>query len=51
MDFAHAYIVVLMMISAMLLMAYHWNRAKKSHPWPTFAFRTAIFAVAAIAIS
>jgi uncharacterized membrane protein len=51
MGFAHAYIFVVILISAMLLMAYHWNRAKNSHPWPSYAFRTAIIAVAAFAIS
>ena len=50
MGFAHAYIFVIALVSAMLLMAYHWNRAKKSHPWPSYAFRTAVIAVAAFAI-
>ena len=51
MGFAHAYVFVLMMITAMMLMAYHWNRAKKHHPVPSLAFRTALFAVAAIAVA
>ncbi len=51
MGFAHAYLYVIAMISLMLTMAYNWNRAKKSHPWPSFAFRTAVFAVAVMAVS
>jgi len=51
MGFAHAYLYVIAMISAMLMMAFYWNRAKKSHPMPSFAFRTAIFAIAALAVA
>ena len=51
MGFAHAYVFVIMMITAMMLMAYRWNRAKKTHPVPSLAFRTALFAVAAIAVA
>lgn len=51
MGFAHAYLYVLAMIAIMMAMAYYWNRAKKSHPTHSFAFRTAIFAVAALAVA
>lgn len=51
MGFSHAYVFVLLMISSMMTMAYFWNRAKKGYPTPSYAFRTAIFAVAAIAIA
>ena len=51
MEFAHAYIYVLALITIMMTMAYYWNRAKKSHPIHSLAFRTAVFAVAAIAVS
>jgi uncharacterized membrane protein len=51
MGFAHAYLYVIAMVSLMLTMAYNWNRAKKSHPLPSFAFRTALFAVAVMAVS
>ena len=51
MGFAHAYLYVIAMISLMLTMAYNWNRAKKCHPLPSLAFRTALFAAAAFAIS
>jgi hypothetical protein len=50
MGFAHAYVVVISLVSSMLMMAYFWNRAKKNHPIPSFAFRSAIFAIAAIAV-
>jgi uncharacterized membrane protein len=51
MGFAHAYLFVIAMISSMLMMAYYWNGAKKSHPWQSMAFRAAIFAVAAISVA
>jgi uncharacterized membrane protein len=51
MGFAHAYLYVIAMISIMLTMAFQWNRAKKSHPMPTFAFRMALFTAAAIAVA
>ena len=50
MMFAQAYPFVVVMIAAMLTMAFYWNRAKKSHPVPSFAFRTALFAVATYAV-
>jgi uncharacterized membrane protein len=51
MGFAHAYLYVIAMVSLMLMMAFYWNRAKKSHPMHSFAFRTAIFAAAAFAVA
>ena len=50
MTFAHAYPFVLALIAVMLFMAYHWNRAKKFYPTPSFAFRSLLFAVAAYAV-
>lgn len=50
MSFAHAYLFVIALVSAMLFMAYHWNRAKKLHPMPSFAFRSLLFAVAVFAV-
>jgi hypothetical protein len=50
MTFAHAYPFVLALISLMLFMAYHWNRAKKFHPAPSFAFRSLLFVAAAYAV-
>jgi uncharacterized membrane protein len=49
--FAQAYVWVIAMIAAMTLLAYHWNRSKKAHPWPSFALRTAIIAAAAISVA
>jgi uncharacterized membrane protein len=51
MGFAHAYLYVMALISGMLMMAYYWNRAKKHHPIPSLAFRTAIFAMAAFVVA
>ena len=51
MGFAHAYLYVIAMVSLMLMMAFYWNRAKKSHPMHSYAFRTAIFAMAAFAVA
>ncbi len=51
MGFAHAYVYVIAMVGLMLTMAYNWNRAKKSHPMHTFAFRTAVIAIAAYAVA
>jgi uncharacterized membrane protein len=51
MGFAHAYLFVIALVSSMLMLAYYWNRAKKSHPWRSMAFRAAIFAVAAISVA
>ncbi len=51
MGFAHAYLYVIALVSMMLTMAFYWNRAKKQHPVPSLAFRTALFAMAAIAVA
>jgi uncharacterized membrane protein len=51
MEFAQAYLYVIAMIGVMLTMAYCWNRAKKSHPLPSLAFRMALFAMAVLAVS
>lgn len=51
MGFAQAYPFVIVLISSMMMMAYYWNRAKKSHPLPSWAFRTALFAVAALSVA
>lgn len=49
--FVQAYIWVLLMIAAMAALAFNWNRAKKLHPRPSFALRTAVIAVAILAIA
>jgi heparan-alpha-glucosaminide N-acetyltransferase-like protein len=51
MGFAHAYLFVIALISVMLFAAYHWNSTKKSYPLPSFALRTAVIAVAALAVA
>jgi uncharacterized membrane protein len=49
--FGHAYLWVIAMIGAMAILAYKWNRAKKTHPWHSFAVRTALITVAALAVA
>jgi uncharacterized membrane protein len=49
--FAQAYVWVIVMIAAMAALAFYWNRAKKTHPFPTRAVRTAVIALAAIVVS
>ena len=49
--FAHAYVWVIAMISAMTLLALRWNRIKKTHPWRSFALRTTVIALAAISVA
>jgi uncharacterized membrane protein len=50
-SFTEAYAWVIVMIAAMAALAFYWNHAKKTYPRPSYAFRTAIFALAALAIS
>jgi len=49
--FGQAYLWVIAMIAAMAALAFYWNRAKKTHPRPSFALRTVVIAAAAIAIA
>lgn len=46
-----AYLCVIAMISAMTALAFYWNRSKKNHPRPSFALRTAVIALAALAVA
>jgi uncharacterized membrane protein len=50
-SFGQSYAWVVVMIAAMAALAFYWNRAKKQYPKPSFALRTAVFALAAIAIA
>jgi uncharacterized membrane protein len=50
-SFVHAYLWVIAMIGAMTILAYKWNRAKKTHPWHSFAVRTAVITLAALAVA
>ncbi len=49
--FAQAYCWVIVMIAAMTGLAFYWNRAKKTHPLHSRAVRTAVIALAAIAVA
>lgn len=49
--FTQAYLWVLVMIVAMTALAFYWNRAKKSHPMQSFAVRTAVITLAALAVA
>jgi uncharacterized membrane protein len=49
--FTEAYAWVMVMIAAMAALAFYWNHAKKRYPRPSLALRTAVFALAAIAIA
>jgi uncharacterized membrane protein len=50
-SFTQSYAWVIVMVAAMAALAFYWNRAKKTHPRPSYALRTTVFALAAIAIS
>lgn len=50
-SFLQAYCWVLAMIAAMAALAFYWNRAKKTHPLHSRAVKTAVIAIAALAVS
>ena len=47
MGFAHAYLVVIALVAAMLNLGLYWNRAKKEHPLPSMLLRAAVIGAAA----
>jgi len=49
--FAHAYLFVIVLVSVMMIMALHWNRAKKDHPLPSLILRWAVVGAAALAVA
>src|SRR5581483_1749130 len=49
--FVQAYCWVIVMVAAMTALALYWNRAKKTHPLHSRALRTAVIALAAIAVT
>ena len=49
--FAQAYLWVIVTIAAMTALALYWNRAKKTHPLHSRAVKTAVIAIAALAVS
>jgi uncharacterized membrane protein len=50
-NFTQAYLWVVVMIAAMTALAYNWNRTKKSYPSHSFAVRTAVITLAALAVA
>ena len=51
MGLAHAYPLVIVLVSVMLIMALYWNRAKKDYPLPSLVLRWAVVGAAALAVS
>jgi hypothetical protein len=51
MGFAHAYVLVIALVSVMLVMALYWNRAKRHYPLHSRVVRLAIMGAAAIAVA
>ena len=51
MGVAHAYLLVIALVSVMLMMALYWNRAQKDYPLPSLVVRLAVVGAAAIAVS
>jgi hypothetical protein len=51
MGFAHAYLLVIALISVMLVMALYWNRAKKNYPLPSMVLRWAVVGAAALSVA
>jgi uncharacterized membrane protein len=49
--FAHAYLLVIVLVSVMMMMALHWNRAKKDYPLPSLVLRLAVVGAAALAVA
>jgi hypothetical protein len=49
--FSHAYLLVIVLISVMLVMAMYWNRAKKNYPLPSMVLRVAVVGAAALAVA
>ena len=50
-DFAHAYLLVIVLVSVMLVMALYWNRAKRDYPLPSLVLRLAVVGAAALAVA
>jgi len=51
MGFAHAYILVIALVSVMITMAFYWNRAKKHYPFPSLVLRLAVVGAAALTVA
>ena len=51
MSFAHAYLLVIVLVTAMLTMAFYWNRTKRAHPLPSLLLRWAVVGAAALVVA
>ena len=51
MGFAHAYLLVIALVTVMLMMAFYWNHAKRSYPLPSLVLRLAVLGAAALAVA
>ena len=51
MGFAHAYLLVVVLIAVMLTMAFFWNRTKKNHPIPSMLLRLTVVGAAALVVA
>ena len=51
MGFAHAYLLVIVLVTVMFMMAFYWDRTKKSYPLPSLVLRTAVVVAAAVAVA
>lgn len=51
MGFAHAYLLVIVLVSVMIAMAFYWNRAKRHYPFPSLVLRLAVVGAAALAVA
>ena len=51
MSFAHAYLLVIALVTVMLMLGYYWNRTKKNYPLPSLVLRFAVVGAAALAVS
>ena len=51
MGFAHAYLLVIGLVTVMFIMAFYWNRTKKSYPLPSLVLRMAVVGAAAVAVA
>ena len=51
MSFAHAYLLVIVLVTVMMTLALYWNRAKKHYPLPSLLLRLAVVGAAALAVA
>ena len=51
MGFAHAYPLVIVLVSVMMMTALYWNRTKKDYPLPSLVLRLALVGAAALAVA